>query len=479
VSIKLFVAVFLPLLIGHAQSPGTFTATGSMSTGRIAHTATLLYDGRVLITGGVLGVNSVLTGAELYDPSTGAFTPTGSMTSPRAYHTATLLPDGNVLIAGGWSGYTALATAELYNPTTQAFAPLPNMTTSRSSFTATLLDSGKVLITGGGPSGLGIIRSAELYDPAARSFTPTGDMTIARYNHRAILLATGKVLILPGGDGSDYNRADLYDPESGTFRSTGWIAPGNFSGVAHTANLLPSGKVLVTLAPAECDWTGADAQLYDPVTETFTATRSMIKARCYQAGTLLSDLTLLVSGTWGCQQNLAAELYNPASNSFALTGDLIVNRYSHTATLLNDGRVLLAGGVDESPSCSESQLAAAELYTPKSTMPAPVLLSVSVPGQGAVLHAGTHQLVSPDNPAAAGEALEIYLTGLIDGSVIPPQVAIGGRLAELLYFGKAPGYEGLNQVNVRVPGGITPGPAVPVRVNYIARPSNVVTIAIQ
>ena len=86
-----------------------------MTTPRDGHTATLLKDGRVLISGGDNG-SEVLDSAEVFNPSTGQFGPADSMSSARKAHTATLLHDGQVLIAGGDDGSEVLNSAELYRP---------------------------------------------------------------------------------------------------------------------------------------------------------------------------------------------------------------------------------------------------------------------------------------------------------------------------------------------------------------------------
>src|ERR1700689_1296657 len=154
-----------------AQSTGTFVATGSMTTSRYDHTATLLPNGMVLIAGGApmnFPDADVLATAELYDPATGNFTATGSMTTGRVHHTATLLPDGRVLMAGG----TESLTAEVYDSSAAVFARTGDMVAKTySGPSAALLRSGKVFVAG--------YPTAQIFDSATGNFVATSPYAAA------------------------------------------------------------------------------------------------------------------------------------------------------------------------------------------------------------------------------------------------------------------------------------------------------------
>jgi hypothetical protein len=472
--------------IAEAQTPATFIRTGDLTTARAQHTATLLTTGKVLMTGGSqTGGLSGLASAELYDPKAGTFTRTGNMATARRMHTATLLPDGRVLIAGGYeAGGAALNSAELYEPSSGTFTATGKMVAARGGHSAILLPSSKVLIIGGyGTSAYPNVAPAEIYDPSSGTFAAAGEY-VARggcdFCAPAVLLTDGTVLF-PG-----QYPAQVYDPVTDSFTPAGMMKAEQSA-----ATLLTTGKVL--FAGGESDFgRSATAELYDPDMHTFTVIASMAWRRSWHTLTLLPNGQALAAGgeTESCSGNfcyfagslITAELYDPSAATFVQTADMAAARETHTATLLDDGRVLIAGGVSYGGiGLFGGSLGSAELYTPDAPVRSPALVTVSGsgPGQGAIFHAGTSHLAAPDDPASVGELVDLSCTGLDTGSAIPPQVSIGGRLAQVISFREPSGVAGMNQIRVRVPGAIAPGDAVPVRLLYLDRPSNEVTIAIR
>jgi hypothetical protein len=106
---------------------------------------------------------------------------TGSLTTARASHTATLLSGGTVLAAGGYDNVNYFASAEVFDPAAGTWNPTGSLQTSRASHTANSLSNGKVMVVGGSSEFDFYLSSAEIYDPAPKS---TIDSIPSRYVRR-------------------------------------------------------------------------------------------------------------------------------------------------------------------------------------------------------------------------------------------------------------------------------------------------------
>jgi len=352
---------------------GVWIPTGTMGTPRSGHDAVRLLDGRVLVVGGSGGEFDPAT-AELYDPVSGTWSATGNMLNIRARGSLppVLLLDGRVLVGDvvdGSNGHPDIYGAELYDPATGTWTATGPMVGDWPGDAPTVLRDGRVLLAGGGGS--------QVYDPASGTWTATtGKMNHQGVQTTAALLSDGKVLVAGGSDyraiNDDYyvlDSAQVYDPVTGS-----WTAIANMHAKASlTAALLqPDGKVLVVgslryhTLPALIH-----AEAYDPATGTWTALAQPTGSnRFNKIGAMLSDGTVLMTDPdetnppGPAAQCTAAALYDPRTGSTTIASSMLRCVDGSSFTLLLDGTVLKAGGTDCNDEGQCISNGTAELYVP-------------------------------------------------------------------------------------------------------------------
>lgn len=329
----------------------TYSPTGSMGSARVFHTATLLQDGRVLVCGGTDEghpdpgnpgeyIGNILNTAEVFDPATGTWAAVGNMNSHRVAHTATLLNDGRVLVTGGAEGTssglgshtisdildlltTAVATAEVFDPATNTFSSVAGMSQNKGGHGATMLQSGNVLVAGGitvtvifGIPFPSFSTVCQQFNPSTNTFTGTGSMQAGRALFGMTTLPDGRVLATAGIGGSPLDPSGITAVD--IFSTSSWASLPNLATARgiHQDTLLADGRVLVTggvagslLAPVSI----ASCETIDPVAGTVTAASSLTTPRAIQRNVMLMDGTILVVGGGdstgvGCN---TSETYSP------------------------------------------------------------------------------------------------------------------------------------------------------------------------
>ncbi len=324
-----------------------FEPVGALGTTRAWHTATLIATDRVLLTGGLTDREEPYppkADVEEYDPIASAFVARPPLREARSFHTATHLPSGGVLVAGGRDAVEGQhSSLEVLPPPVGAFEEIPGDPFAGTDAASVLLSDGRVLVTGGSrplPSA-----SASLLDPRTGDGVATvGDMAVARFGHAMTLLDDGRVLVV-GGTSSDAF-AEIFDPTVGRFEVVAVIP----AMPRPTATRLPSGDVLVI--------GGARALRYRQTLRRFEVVAADAPRREGHTATLLPDGSVLVAG--GTPEPSSALVYRPEHDDFVPLNTPEDSgpkpRTLHTATLLPNGKVLLRGGRDDSASRPDADL---------------------------------------------------------------------------------------------------------------------------
>ena len=359
----------------------------------------------------------------------GAFLPVPAPQSRvRSRYSATTLDDGRVLLAGG-IGPGSSDPAELYDPATDSFEPTGSLLGSRSSHVAVLLDDGRVLLIGGINLGPRLLQSTEIWDPATGEFERGASMSEGRTSHGAVRLVDGRVLVSGGTTSIELNdqgrlpdpipTAQLYDPLTDEFTATGSM---NIARRDHRLTLLADTRVLVS--------GGGPLELYDPATGEFTlfGGEPVFGTRANVA-TLLFDGRILITGVYtdpadsefGRSENArGAYIVDPSSSAVVPVGPMQTGRdYYHTATLLPDGRVLITGGA--SGHGNPSAYPPAEIFDPAvgTFEPVSYVDDPAVPGGLRATNLATHRAGHTANYLPDGSVLLIgYVAGdLLDWSI--------------------------------------------------------------
>lgn len=278
-----------------------WSATAPMAQARRNHTATLLPDGAVLVVGGLYtasGVKTYLASAEIYDPATGAWRSVPPLQTERAYHAASLLANGRVLVSGG-ANLGDLDSTELYDPAEGTWTPGGRLSVRRYEHAAVPLRDGGALVLGGYSSKLsasdytGVV---ERFDHVTATWSTIGELRTPRAQAAAAPLDGDRVLLAGGqGTAGDLDDVEIFDLRVGS-QTAPPLAARRRAGVATVLD----GGVLVTggyFATALGDAVPVLApEIRDAATQTWRSAGALAQGRSAHTATRLQDGRVLVAG---------------------------------------------------------------------------------------------------------------------------------------------------------------------------------------
>ena len=261
-------------------------------------------DGKILVVGGTVGGHTGLPAANIFDPSNETWTTLPDMAFPRWYPTATMLPDGRVIVTSGETDCNECdeTIQEIYDPSANSWSQLSSAPFFFPYYPHVfVLPDGRIAVPGDGEAPI----VSQVLDLNVPAWTAVGGAAVD--GGSSAMYLPGKFLKLGTSVDPDlpirHSVATAYVLDM-TQPSTTWrpVASMAFPRTYQNTTILPDGNVLVTGGGTTTDAVGVanavlPAELWSPDTETFTTLASMSAPRLYHSiALLLPDGRVLVSG---------------------------------------------------------------------------------------------------------------------------------------------------------------------------------------
>ena len=297
-------------------------------------------------------------------------------------HTATLLLDGSLLVTGGSSRRNgeAFAGAYVLRPNDTVFSEVETtMDQGRFGHTASLLPDGRVLILGGSTAGRvqtasQLVQTAQLFDPVLQEFLPvpfnapqflpvfqrTGHVTF-------ISESEGQIFVdIYGGEGATPEGAVEQMDEIQTYRlvrdtlvfvdvvqGVDGVPPSDYLANTELAQSEALDEIRYFVSGSkfiDAGWTSVNFTIdFENLPITLDLLPPLLTPRVRHTSTLIDDgLVFIMGGAQGTITSVvgSAEVYFDHTQTFFTLENRIstLPRHSHTATKLPSGRILILGG---------------------------------------------------------------------------------------------------------------------------------------
>ena len=436
--------------------------------------------GRLYLAGAIrIGASFADGNTYEYNPATDSWATVGRMTIPRG--ASGIASDGRrIYVAGGLAPNSSVPSFEVFDTQTRQWSVLPSMPTPRDHLTAQFVNGRFYAIAGRNSSDLAIV---EEYDPAPATWR-TRTSAPTRRGGLASAAVNGKIYVM-GGEGNSgtpeatFRQNEEYDPSADRWRALPDMPTprhGLYGAAIGTVIYTPSGGPI-----AGATYSNRTEAFIVAPSEPIALTGPPLNAASYEAEAA-EGMLMTVFG-----RNLAPGVQTSKPSTQMLGVRATLNGTPLQLLFVSPGQIAMrlpagAASGDFRINHASVESAAVPLRIAGPARPGIFSLSMDGKGQGAILAEGTVA-----RSVRRGTIVEIYCTGL--GATLPPadglertqlatQAEIGGRDAEVLYSGLAPGLFGVYQVNARVPVDSPVGTGVEVRLRAAGAVSNTVTIGV-